>query len=154
MTPLDQTEHRNDRLDARGKRRVQTFNTEPSMTVQSDRDGADVHKLLSQWSPYGIVQELDKADALYMDITEFQDYADAMLHAEQAKLEFMKLDPRVRELFDNDVAKFLDAAHDREKRQELLDAGIISELGEGGQPEADAPVAEGVVPEASETPSE
>lgn len=122
----------NSRNDARGRPRVQTsFEGQESMTVQSDAAQADIHQILNQYTQFGIVQNLNKADALFMDISEFTDYADAMAHAEMAKLEFMKLPSKTREIFNHSVLEWLDTAHDPEKRNALVDAGIIADPEEG-----------------------
>lgn len=116
---------RNSNLDFRGKPRVQTMNHDEMQTVQSDAMLADIHHVLGQWSPYGLKQNLDAAEVQFADIANFTDFADAMLHAKQAEAEFMKMPSKVREVFNHDVAEWLDSAHDEDKRQKLIDLGVL-----------------------------
>mgnify|MGYP000568535104 CR=1 FL=1 len=116
---------RNAVLDRRGKPRVQTINEDEMITVQSDAMLADIHHVLGQWSPYGLKQNLDAAEVQFADITHFTDFADAMLHAKQAEEVFMQMPSKVREVFNHDVAEWLDSAHDETKRQKLIDLGIL-----------------------------
>ncbi len=113
-------------LDDRGKLRVQTsFEGEESLTVQSDAPLADIDKILKQYAEIGMIDNLDYAEATFQDISEFTDFSDAMRHAKMAEGEFMKLPSKIREIFNHDVAQWLDAAHDPEKRDALVEAGII-----------------------------
>lgn len=114
-------------LDYRGRPRVQTLNEGPSLTVQSDAQGADIREILSKYRQFGLQNRLDSAEALYMDLGEFTDYADAMRNLREAEAYFMRLPSKVREVFNHDVAEFLDSAHDADKRQLLVEAGFISE---------------------------
>ncbi len=142
--------------DARGKDRVQTVNDEPSETVQSDAHLADINTVLQTFMRDGI-EALDHADLMYKDVSEFTDLADALNQARDAEVEFMKLHPKVRAIFENDVANWLDTAHDVEKRDALVEAGFlkrekVAEQGGGGggsgSPDStDSPALEGGAPE-------
>lgn len=111
-------------LDSRGRPRVQTMNDEPSMTVQSDAPLADIKNIMKQFLQGG-QQMLDEADLLFADVSEFTDLADAMNQARDAEVIFMKLPSKVREVFDHDVAVWLDSAHDVDKRDALVAAGYL-----------------------------
>lgn len=115
-------------MDARGRERVQTEFLDESLTVQSDAQAADIREILKQYKEVGIVENLNDAEAMFADISEFTDFADAMRHAKDAEREFMKLPSKVREMFGHDVAVWLDTAHDQEKRDALVEAGIIEGL--------------------------
>jgi len=116
-------------LDYRGKPRFQTVNEEPSKTIQSDAHMADIKHILGQFGHTGIMESLQNADDLYMDVSEFTDYTTMHAQAEEAKEHFMKLPSKVREVFDHDVFEWLDAAHDPEKgaraHSELTARGLI-----------------------------
>lgn len=122
--------NRNDRLDSRGKRRVQTVFEEESLTVQSDAARADIRNILRKYKEVGIVDHLAHVNAMYRDVSEFTDLHDAMLQAKQAEADFNKLPPQLRGVFKNDVTRWLDAAHDPEKletlyRPELEKIGVL-----------------------------
>jgi len=123
--------------DSRGRLRSdsQTVNDQPSLTIQSDADEADIQKILSKFEQVGIVDNLNRADAMFLDVSEFTDFADLTRQTKAAELEFMKLPSKQREIFGHDVANWLDAAHDQEKRDALVADGDI---------EADQPDVAGV----------
>lgn len=112
-------------LDARGRPRVQTINTLPSKTIQSQADQADIKKILKKYRQVGIVDHLNDVKGRFMDVSEFTDLGDALRQVKVVEAEFMKLPSKVREVFNHDVAEYLDTAHDPEKRQALIDAGVL-----------------------------
>ncbi len=119
-----------DQLDYRGRPRskYQTINTEPSQTIQSDADQADIKKILRKYKQVGIVDHLNLTEATYKDVTEFTDFGDVMRTVKQAENQFMELPSKVREIFQHDVASWLDHAHDEEKRASLVTAGEIETI--------------------------
>ncbi len=123
--------------DYRAKARVQTINEEPSMTVQSDAHLADIKNIMAQYSETGM-ESLDEAELDFRDVSEFTDLADALQQAKLAEVQFLKLPSKVREVFEHDVAVWLDTAHDDDKRQALVKAGFL----EDPQAEAKAAIAE------------
>lgn len=132
----------NKNLDYRGKPRVQTSDFGESLTVQSDNERADIRKILQRYEAVGIVDHLNQVDAMYRDVTEFTDLHDALMQAKEAETQFMKLPSKLREVFDHDVAKWLDAAHDPEKieqlyRPKLEKLGILEPVSVEALPEAE-----------------
>ena len=117
-------------LDARGRPRApyQTVNDGPQLTVQSDADKADIQKILRRYQDVGIVDHLEITAASFKDVTSFNDFADVIRTAHAAETEFMELPSKVREIFDHDVATWLDTAHDPEKLAALIEAGKIPPL--------------------------
>lgn len=119
---------RNDNLDYRGRPRVQTSCLDESLTVQSDREYTDIKKMIRRQYP-GIIESLKDADLNFLDVTEFTDLTDALLQSKEAEVHFMKLQPAVRRVFNNNVAEWLDAAKDPEKlewyRPQLEKLGVL-----------------------------
>ena len=115
-------------LDSRGKPRsdFQTVFNDPSKTVASDQPKTDIQHILQKHG-VSLAQHLNTTQATYADVTSFTDFADVMRTVQSAEAEFMKLPSKAREVFDHDVAKFLDAAHDPEKRDLLVQAGILQD---------------------------
>lgn len=111
-------------LDSRGRDRVATENLEPSMTIQSQADEADIGKILQKYEQVGVLN-LNKAEATFMDVSEMGDFADVARQSKVAEMEFMKLPSKIREIFEHDVANWLDAAHDPDKREKLYEAGFL-----------------------------
>lgn len=124
-----------DNVDARGRVQsdYQTVNAEPSMTIQGDAVEADIRTILKRHGISGIVEHLNEAQLHYGDITGFTDYAEAMRQVKSAEGAFMKLPSKVREVFDHDVAKWLDAANDGisdQQRSQLVKMGFLEESNE------------------------
>lgn len=107
----------NTQTDARGRLRRDSWTEfhDESKTVQSDAHLADIQEILKQFGVVGLAQNLDAAEAQYMDVSEFTDYADMMKHVRTAEQEFMTLPSKIREIFDHDVYKWLDTAHDERR---------------------------------------
>lgn len=108
-------------VDRRGRDRVQTVNAEPSKTIQSDAVKADIHEVLRPYGVVGLSQHLDNVDDLFLDVSEFTDYADMARQNKEAEAMFMKLPAKVRKAFNNDAYEWLDSAHDPEKRNNVLE---------------------------------
>ncbi len=118
---------RGDELDSRGNKRSDywTVNREPSQTLQSQAAQGNIQEILKQYKQVGIIENLNEAEAQFLDVTEFTDFGDVMRQAVAAEAEFMKLPSKVREIFEHDVAVWLDTAHDKDKRDALVAAGLI-----------------------------
>lgn len=146
--------------DYHGRKRVQTVNNEDSKTVQSDAHLADIKNIMAQYAETGM-ESLDETELTFADVSTFTDLGDALRQAAVANEQFMKLPSKVREIFDHDVAVWLDTAHDDDKRNALIQGGFLKGpepkeeppkkevkagtkvAGEGGTPEAKGdPVAE------------
>lgn len=112
-------------LDALGRPRVQTVNSDPSLTVQSDAKKADITHIINRYKRGELVTNLNQAEAQFADISAFTDFADAMRHVRTAETEFLKLPSKIRELFNHDVANWLDHAHDEDKREQMVQAGLM-----------------------------
>lgn len=105
--------------DVRRRPRVQTVNTDPSKTVTSELHKSEIRHILAKYKATGIVEHLRQVDLQFRDVTEFADFADLMHQSKEAEKVFMTLPSKVREVFDHDVAKWLDVAHDAAKLDAL-----------------------------------
>lgn len=127
--------------------RVRTVNDLPSKTVQSDVMRTDIKHVLAKYRQLGILEHMRNVDLVFRDVSEFQDFADMMLQAKEAEKVFMSLPSKLRRVFNNDVAKWLDAAHDPDKlealRPKLEELGVL-------KPEEAPIVAPLVVPQAGD----
>lgn len=108
-----------------GSLRVQTVNDDLEMTKQSFKDECDINVILRDYSRSGVVRHLNEARARYADVTQVMDYDVALQVVMDAEAMFMALPAKTRKVFDNSPAKFLDAAHDPAKRDQLVAAGLI-----------------------------
>lgn len=112
--------------DSRGRLRrdSQTHNTLPSKTVQSDAHLADIGEIMRKFRISGDIN-LDGAEGMFLDVSGFTDFADVQRQTVEATAVFMKLPSKVREIFNHDVADWLDTAYDADKRERLVTAGFL-----------------------------
>lgn len=125
-----------------GRIRVQTVNDHPSVTVEGEEMLADMNYILSTYKETGVLWSMGKVDLEYRDAGEFTDFSDMMQQIKAAEMKFLELPPQVREVFDNDVANWLDAAHDADKfdalRPKLEELGVIDRMTAPATPESPA----------------
>lgn len=126
MDPRKQTISRGD-----GQRpRHVTINTDESKTVESEVYRSDIRHVLAQYEQMGIDQILSQHDVEFRDVTELTDWSVAMRELRSAEAAFNRLHPKLREIFGNDVAQWLDAAEhpeliDQRYRPALERAGFL-----------------------------
>lgn len=112
---------------------VGTINEMESKTVQGDRERAEIQHVLRKYKQVGIIDHLQAADAMFMDVTEFTDFADLMQQRKAAENHFLTLPSKLREAFDHDVDAYLDAAHDGPtdaQAEKLRKLGLLEPLPE------------------------
>jgi hypothetical protein len=120
-------------LDALGRPQslFQTVNDEPSRTIQSDSNEASIHTILARHGVTGVIEHLNEADLQFGDASNIVDYAEASRIMVEAEAQFLRLPPKVRGVFENDVALWLDAANDGlqdEQRSQLVKLGFLEEI--------------------------
>lgn len=111
-----------------GRVRVRTVNTEPSLTVQTQVQEAEIRHILAKYEQTGVLLNMRNVDLEYRDVSEFTDFVDLMRQATNAKQAFMRLPAEVRKAFDHDHFAWLDAAHDgltEEQHARLVKAGVL-----------------------------
>jgi len=97
---------------------------DPSLTVQADRDQADINTIVRQFGltgqlPYGVdVPE-------YGDFSDIpNDYHQAIQFTEALSASFMELPAPIRTRFDNDPGLFLDFFNDPSNQDEAIKLGF------------------------------
>lgn len=105
--------------------RVQSVNEDPSLTVQSLASETDINHIINRYDQTGLIKHLNRAEAQFADVTEVSDYRTALEQVRAADEVFSQLPATVRQVFNNDPAQFLDAAHDPDKRDLLVKAGLL-----------------------------
>lgn len=123
--------------------RVQHENTEPSRTKQSFADEVNINNIVGKYKKTGLLTHLNDAEAKYLDVTEVGDFQDAQNIMIKAQADFMALPASARKVFNHSTAEFLDAAHDPDKRDLLVKAGLLPEPTPTPTPEPSAPAPEG-----------
>lgn len=105
------------------RRRVQTINTEPTLTDESQAKDCDANIVMAQWLKTGQNPHMAKAQGYYLDISEQPTDLLAMRNQiEDADEAFYSLPAETRDYFKNDpnlVLEFLKHENNREKAVEL-----------------------------------
>jgi len=96
----------------------------PSLTKQSEAEGADVNFIVAQWLSGG-TPVVNRMQAQYGDFSSGIDYTAAMNAVKDAERDFMALPAAVRSHVDNDPAEFLRLVHDPDRRDELEQLGLL-----------------------------
>lgn len=99
-------------------------NTEPSLTVQSERDDADINVLVERFGLVGRMPENPKVP-MYGDFTGATDYRSALEAVREADANFMELPPSVRERFANDPQQLLEFCADNNNYEEARKLGLL-----------------------------
>lgn len=107
-------------------------------TDQTQRDDADINRIVSRYIQTGILPPA-KAAAQFMDVSKFGDLKESRDFIRDAESTFMLLDAKIREHFDNDAAKLLDAFNDQSRREELTNLGLLNPLPEAAPAPLNSP---------------
>lgn len=98
-------------------------NSEPSMTVQADKDEADINVILDR---FGITGQLPQnvRPPVFQDFDAVFDFRSAVEAIEMATDSFLCLPARVRSRFDNDPQKFVEFCSDPANLKEMRELGL------------------------------
>lgn len=101
----------------------------PSLTKQSQADGCDINLIMKRHRRQGATAAAafpGTAKApFYGDFSGTLDYHQARNHLIDADNDFMRLPARVRKHCDNDPGRFLDLCADPERRDEMIELGLL-----------------------------
>lgn len=105
----------------------------PSLTVQSDRDGCDINKIIDKFKKTGMIERINRNPGIYTDLTVLPDYMESLNVVARANEAFAELSAKLRERFNNDPARMLEFLSDENNRDEAIKLGLIK------KPEAPKP---------------
>lgn len=112
-------------LNGDGKKPRTDFRGDKGFTIQSDRDDADINKIVARLEKGAQIRRLDLKEPFYGDVTAFDGLQEAMIKVQNAEMLFMDFEAGIRERFDNDPVKFIEFLENPENKQEAIDLGII-----------------------------
>lgn len=97
---------------------------EETLTVQSERDDADINVLVKRFGLLGVMPESPRVP-MYGDFTEINDYRSALEIVRLADSAFMELTPEVRSRFENDPQKLMEFVSDDANIEEARKLGLL-----------------------------
>lgn len=99
-------------------------NEEPSLTVQSGKDDADINVIVKR---FGLGAQMPEAASIaqYGDFSEVADYQSAIHQVMAAEDAFMALPPDVRSRFGNDPGQLWLFLHDPSNLDEARELGLV-----------------------------
>lgn len=95
------------------------------VTKQSHKDECDIHNILRQYSRTGIINHINARSGEYIDLPDLGDYQAAMNTLIDAQNSFASLPAAVRDHFNNDPGRFLDAFNDPSQADYLRSVGLL-----------------------------
>lgn len=99
--------------------------TEPSMTVQSQAEDADINVIMERFGITGLAPQVPIPPS-YGDFDGVSDYRTALHVMQEARDSFEMLPAKLRNRFENDPAKFLDFVYDPQTtRVQLEELGMV-----------------------------
>lgn len=111
------------------------FSGDKGLTVQADRDDADINKIVSRFQKSGQLPPSLKGEPFYGDVSEFGDLQQSMLKVQEAQDLFMQFPAEVRERFENNPVNLIDFLADEGNRKEAEELGLVV-----AKPVAEAPI--------------
>lgn len=93
--------------------------TGPGKAKQSMKDECDINLILDRYRRTGAVAHLAKGVPTFLDVSELTDYRQALEVGRQADSFFSSMPAKVRALFGNDVANYVEALQDPEAKAKL-----------------------------------
>lgn len=108
-----------------GTLKVSTVNTEPTQTIQSEKDACDLNKIYEKYTKTGIMTNVRRDQPTYGDFSNIVDYHTAVMRVQEAEEQFMTLPARIRARFKNDPGELIEFLGKDENRAEAIELGLI-----------------------------
>lgn len=106
--------------------RVQTINTEPSMTQQQFKDEADINTIMRKYGADPVAfNSLTRKGGVYADFSKITDYHSMLQEVATAQEAFASLPAQLRSRFENDPGKLLSFLQDEKNHDEGVELGLV-----------------------------
>jgi len=112
----------------REHRRVRTAVGTTSRTKQSMAAECDMNAIMRRHLAGGGIQHINTREGFYGDFTSIGDYQGAMQRIRAADERFARLPAHVRDHCGNDPAELVRMALDPERRDEMVELGLLQEV--------------------------
>lgn len=110
---------------AKGEKQGTVF-TEPTMTIQSEKDSCDINFIMERYERTGIMQHVAAVQPLYEDVADIQDFQSSLLITEKAQAAFDALPARLRKELDNNPAQLVPFIQNPDNRERCYEYGLLN----------------------------
>lgn len=125
------------------RKRVQTFNAEPSMTDQSQEPDTNINNLMKGMTMRDYNNIVGSQNGFYADLSEIpKNLTSAMETVQKAQMAFDSLPSNVRERFGNSPESMMAFLSDKNNKEEAIKLGLID-----APPPPQEPIMVKVIPE-------
>lgn len=121
------------------------------------QEETDVNNIMKKYQSTGDISHLGEIAGSYGDFSDVTDYKTGLDRINEANALFMELPASIRDRFNNDPAKFVSFAEDKNNQSELIEMGLapkpapppepqlvkVVEPEDGGQPPSKKPAKAG-----------
>ena len=94
-------------------------------TKQADALDTDIDRLVNRFVAHLHAPDPNRAPPTYGDFSNVDDFHTAMNKVKSAEDSFMRLPSAVRKHVNNDPGEFLSMVNDPERKEELVDLGLL-----------------------------
>lgn len=115
------------------RKRISLKNTEPSLTVQYEKEACDINNIIGNYKQSGQIQHLNKRQGGYGDVSAATSYQEALELVERAEEEFYQLPSELRYKLNNDPYKFLEYVNDPANFDEMVELGLAEKCSDSGE---------------------
>jgi hypothetical protein len=106
------------------KRVAINFKDDQGLTEQHHKDSCDIHNILRQQEKTGVAIHSSAFNATYGTMPTGEQFHQDMNRIARAKTLFESVPSKIRNEFDNDVAKYLDFMHQDENYEKIQEMGL------------------------------
>jgi phage internal scaffolding protein len=107
------------------RRRVQTFNLDPSMTDQSQEQESNVNFIMQKYQNTGISPDW-RTNGFFADLTNVPDLSTALQTVTQAQQAFDQLPSNIRERMGNSPEFMMEYLLNPANKQEAISLGLVN----------------------------
>lgn len=109
------------------QKKVKPFKTVgESMTQEQFAEESEINNILRSHDRNGIIEHINRGNAIYGDFSEVTDFSDALDQIKEAQNEFQNIPWQIREQFQNDAGQFFKFASNPDNIDELRELGLAN----------------------------
>jgi len=116
-----------------GRIRVQTINTEKSLTQQQFKDQTDINNIIAKYKKTGELVHTSRKLGIYADVSNITDYHSSLQKVLDAQNAFSTLPSHIRLRFHNNPEELLRFLQNPENISEGITLGLLEQTPESKQ---------------------